>query len=602
MRNGFIQLSSSSAAQSGSATKFHLYVELDLHIYNSLGTTLIPSNLLWYTLLCFELLTWQSSSFTSLFFASNFLLRLLVTMPACFNKLPFEVKTMVWSYIDYDYPSDPFQRESVSLVPYACVSREWQLAFERLTFRKVVVRSSQVRRFNEYVIAHRMASLRTLRFRIIIPKFHPNDPVERRRWDNRAFTKSIKDLWALLKSIEDGCANRQALKLRVHLSAQPSDPLCPFRNGLLDFADDRNSDDFRVREVDEPDEFAKMSNWLQFKSMRIPQDLPVIPWVDELIWSGPGFLGVFREVHGVALMKLASRFNDLTYFKASLGDELHRSTQVRSDLAREMSHLSLPRLSEFVFEFDVLPHHEFNRLPNISSRSSDAFSMAVHRLLQSPNLLKVTLGDPNLNSRVRFTPELFWPQLKEFGGGQKPFWPCLQSIIVMISSVSPDGTRLHIHEHLVGEFESVRLNMNKVNPLFMAAARAAQYMPKLLEMKLGVEAHKDMDNPLCEMAFAAQGYCSEEDIKGDHAALRLDGFIFPGSRKLVLRSYQLDLSKPRVSVVMPSKCTIDSRLAQVWKTSKGENVDYNVCSGFVLDDDDDEDNDYYDDENDEEDD
>ena len=517
-------------------------------------------------------------------------------MPAYFNKLPFEVKTMVWSYIDYDYPSDPFQRESVSLVPYTCVSREWQLAFERLTFRKVVVRSSRVSRFNEYVIAHRMASLRTLRFRIIIPKFHPDDPVERRRWDNRAFTKSIKDLWALLKSIEDGCPNRQALKLRVHLSAQPSDSLCPFRNDLLDFADDRNSDDFRVREVDEvdePDEFAKLSNWLQSKSMRIPQDLPVIPWVDELIWSGPDFLGVFREIHGVALMKLASRFNGLTYFEASFGDDRHSSTQAPSDLAREMSHLSLPRLSELVFNFDVLPHHEFNRLPNISSRSSDAFSVAVHRLLQSPNLLQVNLGDPDLNRGVRFTPELFWPQLEEFGGRQEPFWPCLQSIIVLISSVSPDGTRLHIHEHLVGEFESVRLNMDKVNPLFMAAARAAQHMPKLLEMKIRVEGHKDMDCSLCEMAFAAQGYCSEEDIEGYHAALRLDGFIFLDSRELVLRSYQLDLSKPRVSVVMPSKCTIDSRLAQVWKTSKGEDVDYKACSGFVHDDDDyDYDNDY----------
>lgn len=92
-------------------------------------------------------------------------------------------------------------------------------------------------------------------------------------------------------------------------------------------------------------------------------------------------------------------------------------------------------------------------------------------------------------------------------------------------------------------------------------------------------------------AFAAQGYCSEEDIKGSHAALRLDGSIFRGSERLVLRSCQLDLSKPRVSVIMPSKCTIDNRLAQVWKTSKGEDVDYKVCSGFVLGDDDDDDDD-----------
>lgn len=341
-------------------------------------------------------------------------------MPACFNELPFEVKAVVWSYIDYDCPSDPFQQESVSLVPYACVSRDWQLAFEQLTFRKVVVRSNQVSRFNKYVIARRRASLRTLRFRIIIPKFHPNDstnhPIERERWDNRAFTKSIRDLWALLKSIEDGCPNRPTLKLRVHLSAQPSDSLCPFRNDQLDFADDRISDNFRVREVDEPDEFAKMSNRLQFKSMRIPQDLPVIPWVDELIWSGPGFNGAFCGIHGVALMKLASRFNDLTYFKASFGHD-------RSGLAREMSNLSLPRLSELVFNFDAPPLNEFNRLANFSSYPSDPFSVAVHRLVQSPNLLKANLGDLNLNRGVRFTPELFGLSLKNLEDGRNHSGP-----------------------------------------------------------------------------------------------------------------------------------------------------------------------------------
>ena len=509
-------------------------------------------------------------------------------MPASFSELPVELKFLVWSYIDYDYPSNPFQRESVSLVPYACVSREWQLAFERLTFRKISIRSSQVSRFKEYIVGHRMASLRTLRFSIIIPNSDAYDSVSGTQWDNIAFTRSVKDLWAILKSIEDGYPKPQALKLWVHLSAQPSEPTRNFRKDPLDFVDDRNLD-----EVDEADRVAEISNRLPFKSTRIPQDLPPIPWVDGFIWSS-----TCRGIHGVALRRLVSRFHGLTYFEVHLSEV---STQIRSDVARGMSNLSLPHLSELVFNFDV--YHEVTRLPNISSHSSDAFSMAVHRLLQSPNLLKVTLGDPNLNRGVRFTPELFWPQLQGFEGGQKPFWPCLQSITLMISSVSPDGTWLHIHEHLVGEFESARLNMDKVNPLFMAAARAAQYMPKLLEMKLGVQAHKDMDIPFCEMAFAAQGYCSEEDIKGYHAALRLDGFIFLGSRKLALLSDQLDLSKPRVSVVMPSKCKIDSRLAQVWKTSKGEDVDYKVSYGFVHDDDDyDEDNDYDEDEDEDEDD
>ena len=95
-----------------------------------------------------------------------------------------------------------------------------------------------------------------------------------------------------------------------------------------------------------------MSNWSQFKSVKIPQDLPTISWVDELIWSDPGFKEDLCEISAVGLMKLASKFNGLTYFEASLGDEYDRSqtfigdyrnnpVRVRSDLAREMSHLSL---------------------------------------------------------------------------------------------------------------------------------------------------------------------------------------------------------------------------------------------------------------------
>lgn len=40
--------------------------------------------------------------------------------------------------------------------------------------------------------------------------------------------------------------------------------------------------------------------------------------------------------------------------------------------------------------------------------------------------------------------------------------------------------------------------MGKVSPLFMAAAQAAQYMLKLLEMKVGLKAHQDMDCQFCQ--------------------------------------------------------------------------------------------------------
>lgn len=455
------------------------------------------------------------------------------------------------------------------------------------------MKSNQLNRFKEfkeYIVGNRIASLRSLHFKIILPKLYANNPLspsleaERIRADNEAFTKAIKNLWGLLETLEDGYPDPRALKLQLYLSAESSDKYRDCYSNLLDFADDASSGDLRASELNGPDRSAETSNRLRFESTGIPEDLPLIPWVHGLIWSPDSN----RKIHGATFMKIASRFSGLSVLQVFLGDNLE-STQVRSDLAGVMSRLSLPLLSELALNFDFRPDESDIRLRKVSSSSSDAFSVAVHRLSQSSNLLKMTLGNPHENRGVRITTELFWPQCEGLGRQQKPFWPHLRSLTVLISAVSPEGTWLYTRP--TRELESVRPIMTKINPFFVAAARAAQHMPQLLGMKLRLKRAWLLQPPPCEMAFAAQGHCSKEDTEGYHAALRVDGFLFPGSKNLVLRSCQLDLSKPRVSIVMPSRCTIDSRLAQVWKTSKGENVDYKVCSGFVLDGDDDDDDD-----------
>ena len=200
--------------------------------------------------------------------------------------------------------------------------------------------------------------------------------------------------------------------------------------------------------------------------------------------------------------------------------------------------------------------------------------MAVGRLLQTSALSKASLGSYLHNRGVSLSPEVFWPQFGEPEGRQKPFWPCLESIAVLFSSISFDGSSLHIKDLEYDEFESPRLDMSKVNPLLVAAARAAKQMPKLLEMKVTIKADPAMRYPLCEMAFAARDYCTKEDLEGDHAAVRNEKSIIMDSRKL--RLDEVDLSKPRVSVVMPIDCTVDGLLGQVWKTSKGEDVDYKL--------------------------
>ena len=487
-------------------------------------------------------------------------------MPACFDDLPSELKSLVWSYVDLHYQKGSL----ISRAPCACVSREWQLAIEDFTFQELAFQSNQLNRFQEfreYVLAgNPIAILRRLHFQILIPNIRlrrsfsfVDDKIQA---DNVAFTKSIGHLWALLGIIEDGCPDPQALKLHLYLSAECS------KNCHEDCFSRLN--------------FAETPNPLQFEWTRRPEDLPLIPWIHGLHWSGD----CRREIGGAALMKVGSRFTGLTVLRAFLRDHL-RSTQVRSDLAQEMLRLSLPHLSELAFSlnlsFDFSRDEKAVHLREVSSSPSDTFSIAVHRLSQSPNLLKVNLGNPDKSCGVRITPELFWPRCEGLGGQRKPFWPNLRSLTVLISAVSPDGTALYTQP--TDEVKSVRPIMTKVNPLFVAAARASQHMPQLLEMSVILNRAWHSQSPPCEMAFAAQNHCSEEDTHGYHAAVRVNEFTFPSSKKVVVRSCQLDLSKPRVSIIIPSECTIDSHLAQVWKASKGD-VDFKVGSGFVFDDDD----------------
>lgn len=110
-------------------------------------------------------------------------------------------------------------------------------------------------------MGNRIASLRSLHFKIILPKIYTNNPLspsleaQRIRADNKAFTKIIRNLWALLEIIEDGYSDPRALKLQVHLSAESLDKYHDRYSNLLDFPDDAKFGDLRASELDGLDRF-----------------------------------------------------------------------------------------------------------------------------------------------------------------------------------------------------------------------------------------------------------------------------------------------------------------------------------------------------------
>ena len=155
-----------------------------------------------------------------------------------------EIISLVASYLqrwEHNDSANISERGRALLPAYATISRSWQYAIERQTFREIAIKSTELVDLSHIVVNHRRKSLRRLELIVILPtytdkacaKFETNEDTQS---NNQVFTKAIQNLLALLRSWHDefqttendgGALIQQSLRLYIGDCYSPKD--CRYR-------------------------------------------------------------------------------------------------------------------------------------------------------------------------------------------------------------------------------------------------------------------------------------------------------------------------------------------------------------------------------------
>ena len=210
---------------------------------------------------------------------------------------------------------------------YATISRSWQHAIERLTFREIAVESTELVDLSHIVVNHRRRLLTRLELNVVLPtytdkaraKFENDKDMQS---NNQVFTKAIKDLLALLRSWHD---ESQTTGNHGHAPIQQSLRLC--------IGDCYSPNDWRYRDQEKYQEDRNewhrrdlfqhryQSSLLRLESIEGIEEIPQISSFHKL--SG------HRTIEPRSLAMITSKFPNLNSLYWELKDNEKRDHQSR---------------------------------------------------------------------------------------------------------------------------------------------------------------------------------------------------------------------------------------------------------------------------------
>lgn len=110
------------------------------------------------------------------------------------GELPLELFAIILSFLDRN-----------ELFRYVTVSRLWQHAIERYTFREIYLKSTDTKYFSDKVVGHRRTALKKLNYHVILPTYSDHhcakfETKKDKQMNNEALTESIHQLFSILRS------------------------------------------------------------------------------------------------------------------------------------------------------------------------------------------------------------------------------------------------------------------------------------------------------------------------------------------------------------------------------------------------------------------
>ena len=317
----------------------------------------------------------------------------------------------------------------------ATVSRRWQMAVERRTFRHITLKSTDLDRFEEIVRSNRRQYVCTINYVIILPGYSDRGQFERdddRRANDKVFTSAIHRLFHLLKSWDSSKDGYIQLGLRDIYSNADHDFLrrsSPAYNAgcyLHVHRDARNS------------YIADLWSWrYRYSYLRLlhPSQLPVVPVIESFI-TYP----MTRNMCDRVPIDMAARLPSLRVCSWRMNQweipyiSLRRTH--RRDLAQAVAEV-LPR-SSALQSLTLNMNSLFFWSPNFSVGTLDPVNSTFDTL---SNALRTATGGistlTKLSIRGTIDESFLWPASTH--GSSEPYWQNLEHLEIHFDVRRPSG-------------------------------------------------------------------------------------------------------------------------------------------------------------------
>ena len=271
------------------------------------------------------------------------------------NDLSQELICHIASFLERDDDESDtlllFRKKALSkLPPFATISRQWQYAIERRTFRSLSVKSTELPYISSLIIRHRRGVLANLTYRIVLPTYDDDacakfeNEVDK-RFNNVFFTEAIHGLFRLLKSWEEESGKRNQDGSWSHTRpisldfAQVYSPMDRKHRGAEKYKKDR-----RLHDVGRRYDLWEHRYEHSFLQLLETQDLPVLSRILDLQAS----INYPRAMEPRSIVAIAAKLSDLKSITWELNDDEKKYVQLQQD-----NRYGMPRLEKSLFR--VLP-------------------------------------------------------------------------------------------------------------------------------------------------------------------------------------------------------------------------------------------------------
>ncbi|KAK4987211.1 hypothetical protein LTR50_004812 [Elasticomyces elasticus] len=339
------------------------------------------------------------------------------------DRLSLELTTHIASFLERTedqshVPLGLCEKLPSKLPPFATISRAWQFAIERLTFRSICLHSNELDFFEALCTRHkhRRSALLQLDFCTALPPLAKgaasraeND--QERQSNDESFTQAVRALFELLKAWEDDGEDRAAPPLQLILS----DPFVASRDSQVRRLDTDTESFHQQQLVNRNDVFAHRYDH-SVVGLKPHVELPSLRRVARFQASADGL----HTIDMGTVARIAASFSNLQSIRWNLDDNerryVDRRRQYRNDLA------------------DVLASHRFLQLKDawidLLDSDVDPLSVSFRNFSQSQNLVSLTICGV-------VGPDVFWPT--QVNDTLPPYWPNLEIFDVTFNIAAPSG-------------------------------------------------------------------------------------------------------------------------------------------------------------------